>query len=177
MEVLKRMAALLNSIAGGAKNYVFTDEEGTVLFETEREDSRLETGDSASPDGTFTLQDGRIVTISDGYIVEIAEVKSDGSTDLVAENAALTAQVAALTAENKALSEGLTTLLDKVEVMNKAYATRPASTHVPANRTANPKTASPSKPDAAALKAEMAEKRDKLKNDAMPLGKRKGGAV
>lgn len=54
-------------------NYDHTDADGNVIFSTEAEDETLEVGMSATPDGTFELPDGRVVTILDGVITEINE--------------------------------------------------------------------------------------------------------
>lgn len=73
--------ALLNKIGallGGAHtNFEFVDAEGTVLFTTESESDELEVGMAATPDGTFTIADGRTVTIADGVITEIQEASSE----------------------------------------------------------------------------------------------------
>lgn len=59
------------------KNYVFTDAEGNELFTTESEDDTLEEGMAASPDGTFELPDGVIVTIEEGEITNIVVPNAD----------------------------------------------------------------------------------------------------
>lgn len=58
-------------------NYDFTDEGGEVLFSTEAEDDTLEVGMAASPDGTYELEDGRTVVITEGFITEIYVDASD----------------------------------------------------------------------------------------------------
>lgn len=58
-------------------NYEFVDDEGNTLFTTEGEDDSLEVGMSASPDGTFTIADGRTVVIAEGVITEIREEDED----------------------------------------------------------------------------------------------------
>ena len=71
-------ATLMNriqSVLGGAAatNFEFVDADGAVLFTTEGESDALEVGMTASPDGTFTIADGRTVVIEGGKIVRIDE--------------------------------------------------------------------------------------------------------
>lgn len=78
-----------------ASNFEFVGEDGEVLFTTEAEDDTLEVGMPASPDGEYTIQDGRKVTIADGVITEIVEPTPDDDriAELEAENADLRAQL------------------------------------------------------------------------------------
>lgn len=59
-------------------NYAFTDADGNVLFETDKDDDSIAVGDAATPDGTFELPDGRTVVIAKGVIAEI--IDADGET-------------------------------------------------------------------------------------------------
>lgn len=79
-----------------ASNYEFIGEDGEVLFTTEAEDDTLEVGMPATPDGEYTLKDGRRVIISEGVITEIIErdPEDDRIAELEAENADLRAQLA-----------------------------------------------------------------------------------
>ena len=61
----------------GDVNFDFTDAEGNLLFTTEKEDDSLEVGDIATPDGTFELPDGRVVTVADGVVTELIEPEED----------------------------------------------------------------------------------------------------
>lgn len=77
-------AALLNkiqSVLGGAAatNFEFVDADGAVLFTTEGESDALEVGMTATPDGTFTIADGRTVVIEGGKIVSIDEKPAEES--------------------------------------------------------------------------------------------------
>ena len=89
------MAAIRNFI-GTATNFEFVDAEGKTLFTTEAEDDTLEVGMAASPDGTFTILDGRTVVIADGVITEIQEPdqESEEVTTLLTENENLRNQLA-----------------------------------------------------------------------------------
>lgn len=99
-KTLKEKAeAFLNSvqkfIGSVASNYEFVGEDGEVLFTTEAEDDTLEVGMPATPDGEYTIADGRKVTIADGVITEIVEPTTDDNriTELEAENADLRQQL------------------------------------------------------------------------------------
>lgn len=109
----------VGSLVGQHFNFDFTDAEGNVLFSTEREDDTLEVGDAASPDGTFTIADGRTVVIADGVITEIQDADNGGDGDGDGDgngggtNAdddidALRAENARLTAENTEMRAQLT---------------------------------------------------------------------
>ena len=108
-EIKKSAANFLNSIqkllsGSGSCNYEFVDENGEVLFTTEEESDTLEVGMAASPDGTFTIADGRTVTIADGVITEIQEPDQAEPGDGT-ENAS--EEVENLRAENENLRSAL----------------------------------------------------------------------
>ena len=65
-----------------AKDYVLQTEDGTEINIDIDEGEEPKVGDSASPDGTFVLKDGRTIVIADGVITEIkpAESQEDGET-------------------------------------------------------------------------------------------------
>ena len=54
-----------------AKDYVLQTEDGTEITIDIEEGEEPKVGDPASPDGTFTLVDGRVITIEGGVITEI----------------------------------------------------------------------------------------------------------
>lgn len=58
-------------------NYDFVDKDDNVVFSTEGETADLSVGMEAKPDGTFTLADGRTVTIEGGKIATIEEAPKD----------------------------------------------------------------------------------------------------
>ncbi len=119
-----RISEFLNSVQkflSGSKNYEFVDADGNVLFSTEGEDDTLEVGMAASPDGSFTIADGRTVTIENGEITAIEDAQapesegegegegegSENAADLDAANARiaeLEARVAELEAENSRIA-------------------------------------------------------------------------
>ena len=52
-----------------------TDKDGNE-FTVVRETGSPEVGDKASPDGTYTLTDGKVITIADGTITEVKEAEA-----------------------------------------------------------------------------------------------------
>ena len=76
---LNKLKNLLNS---AMVNFDYQDAEGNVVFSTETEEDTLAVGDTVtladgSTEGTFTLADGRVVTIVDNVVTEITEESSD----------------------------------------------------------------------------------------------------
>lgn len=65
-----------------ANDYVLTTEDGTEITIDIAEGEEPKVGDPASPDGTFTLADGRVITIEGGVITDIkpAEEQEEGET-------------------------------------------------------------------------------------------------
>lgn len=65
-----------------AKDYTLNTEDGTEITIDIAEGEEPKVGDPASPDGTFTLNDGRVITIEGGVITEIkpAEEQEEGET-------------------------------------------------------------------------------------------------
>jgi ATP-dependent Clp protease protease subunit len=59
-------------LAHEAVNLTLTDATGQTLT-VERETGDAAVGDIASPDGTFTMEDGKVITVSGGAITEIDE--------------------------------------------------------------------------------------------------------
>ena len=84
-----------------------TDVNGNVLSVT-REEGEPQVGDAASPDGIYTLEDGRTITVAGGVITEIMDpVIGEEIEALRAENEQLRNSVAELTA---ALGESVTAM-------------------------------------------------------------------
>lgn len=81
--LLNRIGSLLG---GSHANYEFVSAEGETLFTTESESDELEVGMAATPDGTFTIADGRTVVIADGVITEIREANDGEGGEGEAEN-------------------------------------------------------------------------------------------
>ncbi len=106
----ERAAEFMNSIrnfVGVLTNFEFVDQDGKVLFTTEAEDDTLEVGMAASPNGTFTIADGRTVTVADGKITDIQNPAPEPKiTDEDVAN--LRAENERLSAENESLRNNLT---------------------------------------------------------------------
>lgn len=153
--LLERFSNFLNSIEGGAVNYDHKDADGNILFSTEREDETIEVGDAASPDGVFTLQDGRTVTITDGVIATIEEPASNEELDnLKAENETLRTENESLKAQ---IEEATNLLRDARNELQSNYTPAQRQTNAKAGKGAAPaKTAED-------YKNELTEKRKMLK--------------
>ena len=54
----------------------FTTKDGQEL-ELEKEEGDIEVGDAAAPDGEFELEDGRIITVKDGVVVDIKQAEEE----------------------------------------------------------------------------------------------------
>lgn len=169
--LLDKFEKLYNRLTGRASNFIFTDPDGNTLFETEKEDESLAVGDKASPDGTFTLTDGRTVTVAGGEITDIAEAGS--SDDLSISNETLRTENEALKAENAKLSDALNRALGEMEKLENASKQRQASNFTPKGRQVQPKTAEPAKKTVDDVKAAVMEVRNRDRQNRLPLGKRK----
>ena len=88
-----------------------TAADGTVVtIETDGGDPAV--GQTASPDGTFVMEDGTTITIADGVVAEIVEpVNPDAMTD---------AEIAAMKLENETLKAQVTELTTTVATAKKA---------------------------------------------------------
>lgn len=127
----QRASEFLNSLLGAVgvvTNYEFTDPDGNVLFETEEETDALVEGETkASPDGVFTIADGRTVTIEGGVVTKVEDASSgDGGEggeggegddtnldDATVEE--LQQEVTNLRAENASLKEKLSTSAELIK--------------------------------------------------------------
>ena len=139
---LKRLKNLLSPEE--VVNYDFTDADGNVLVSTEKEDDSLEVGDAASPDGTFTLPDGRTVVIADGAVTEINEPEEEETENLQNRVEEL---------EN-ALEEAQTIITNLRNELGSSYQVKPRNT--------NPK-GSKQTPTVDDIKNDVREKRNQMK--------------
>ena len=86
------------------KNLTKTDVDGKTLT-IEREDGEPQVGDVASPDGTFTFEDGMAIVVLDGKVSEITPAKpTEPAPD---ETEALKARIAELEAELAKVSNSI----------------------------------------------------------------------
>ncbi len=153
--LLSRATSLVNKIhdmlGGQVVDYDFVDDEGNVLFSTESEDDNLEVGMSASPDGTFTIADGRTVTIADGVITEITEPEpAEPEPD---EPEPTDDNNAALQEENANLRNALAEAMGIIGELKKEV----RSNYVPAGRVRTPGKKGNSAPTPEERKAELRE--------------------
>ena len=152
--LLSRTTSLLNKIqnllGGQVVDYDFVDDEGNVLFSTEGDDDTLEVGMSATPDGTFTIADGRTVTIADGVITEITEPAPEEPGTTEPEP---TEDTAALQEENENLRNALSEAMGIIGDLKKEL----RSNYVPAGRVKTPGKKGNSAPSREERKAELRE--------------------
>jgi ATP-dependent protease ClpP protease subunit len=141
-------------------NYDFTDADGNVLFSTEKEDDSLAVGDpvtipDGSTDGTFTLEDGRTVTVAEGKVSEITEAGSSNEND---------EHVAAL--ENALEEAGDIIEAQEEELVNlrNQVKNNTRSNYRVPSRQNNGKNTKPGQKTAEQLKEEMVEKRNQAKS-------------
>ena len=156
-ELLKDIA---NFFKGEVVNYDFTDSDGKILFSTEKEDDSIAVGDPATPDGTFTLPDGRTVTIANGVITEITEPEPVDVQALQNRITELTAQLEAEKAKNTQASNLLIAAQGELSELEKirSNAVIPPRVGAPGKAGAQNKTLTPEE-----RKAEAKAKLDKLK--------------
>jgi transcription elongation GreA/GreB family factor len=147
---LNKSGNLLNS---NLVNFDYKDAEGNIVFSTETEEDTLAVGDTVTladgnTEGTFTLDDGRTVTVVDNTVTEIAD--EDGATE---EVEALNGRIEEL--EN-ALRESETVI---TELRNHLQ-----SDFTPGKRIVTKQNPSNAKKTVEELKAEAQAKRDVFKN-------------
>ena len=115
-KTMKEIIASAKALAKAAGEFLtpdvkamdITDVNGQVLSVT-REEGEPQVGDAASPDGIYTLEDGRTITVAGGVITEIMDpvIGEEEMEALRAENEQLRNSVAELTA---ALGESVTAM-------------------------------------------------------------------
>lgn len=132
--IKEKATDLLNSISkflGKPVNYEFYGENGELLFTTTKEDDSIEVGDAASPDGTFTLPDGREVVIEGGVITAINEPANEPANEPTDSAEPATEEVVAnLRAENEQLRNLLEQSADSIKELRANL----KSNYVPGNR-------------------------------------------
>ena len=113
VQIENRTLAKLLAMAGVAKieDVAVLDQKITAAdgseFTVEREEGDPQVGDKAYPNGTYTLDDGTVVVISDEVIESITPADDNDDEDLNSlkqQVADLTAQVETLTSEKEALA-------------------------------------------------------------------------
>jgi len=89
-----------------ATNRTIKDVDGKEIT-LEKESGDPSVGDAASPDGTFTLENGKKITISDGKVTEVSEPVSElkAAQDKIKELEAKISEMETVSAEAKAEKE------------------------------------------------------------------------
>lgn len=143
------LSLIKNLLGGKIVDYDFVDDEGNVLFSTEGEDDTLEVGMAASPDGTFTIADGRTVTIADGVITEITEAEPEEQPEPEEEETDSNSAEERLAICENALAEAYAVIRDLKKQVKSNY--------VPAGRVKTPGKKTNAAPSREDRKAELRE--------------------
>ena len=138
-----------------------TGEDGEVLFTTEEESDTLEVGMSASPDGTFTIADGRTVTIADGVITEILDAGASAEEGTENNSGEEGAELENLRAENAELRTNLQNAADIIRDLRSQI----KSNYLPGRRVGSQtnSTKGDTKPTSEERKQDIREKLNKSK--------------
>lgn len=104
--LLEQAKALLSGVVAELK--LTTTSGAELVVETDADDPRV--GDPASPDGEHTLEDGRVVVVTDGVITEIRDRTEETITE--EEVQAMADTIESLTAEVERLRQEKATLLE-----------------------------------------------------------------
>ena len=102
------LSKVLNKLGLQAKNMSFKTQDGGELV-LEKESGQPAVGDAAAPDGVSTLEDGTVVTVSDGVITEVVPAGNDPEEEVEA----LKQKIADLEAENESLKSAKVDLDEK----------------------------------------------------------------
>lgn len=114
---LKQIKDVFVKSEPGIKNMAFIDVNG-VEFTVEREDENISVGDKGSPDGTYTLESGKVITIAGGLVTEVKDPETETETELEnlkKENEDLKAKLAELEGSKDELKKQVDDLNSKVE--------------------------------------------------------------
>lgn len=118
----EKLDIIIDKIKGFSRlatvDQILKDKDGNE-FKLEKESGAPAVGDKASPDGSYTMEDGKTITVADGVVKEITE-PADDKTELElaneriaeleakitnAENAKTEAEAAKKAAEDKAAED------------------------------------------------------------------------
>ncbi len=134
---MQKMKALKNKYSSQPMNYDYLDADGNVVLSTEGDEDNLAVGvaatlSSGEPSGTVTLEDGRVVTVTDNVVTEIQVPTDNPEEDLnerVAELEALLQDAANLAQEQQDTINQLQEQLNNHTGSN--YAPKPRRANVP----------------------------------------------
>lgn len=96
------VAKMKNFSRVNSTNMVMTDKDGNELT-VEKESGEIAVGDKATPDGTFTMADGKIIIVANGTVTEVTAPDTDESEleAAKAKIAELEAQIASVNEEKE----------------------------------------------------------------------------
>lgn len=123
-------------------NFIITTPEGTEIT-VEKESGEIAVGDTASPDGSFVLENGDTVVISEGKVESITpeteevDELTQAKADLEAANAKIAEMQTTIDSLTAAKAEMESTVNDVKELYNEMKSMKVAFT--PAGRTKTPK--------------------------------------
>ena len=106
------------------KNMVITDAAGQE-FTIEREEGDIAVGDKASPDGTYTLENGSVVTVANSEVASIAEPQAKEHEEdeemkaLKEENAQLKLKISEMESKNSELAANIENFQSKKDELNQ----------------------------------------------------------
>ncbi len=160
---MDKVNAFRNKKAGKPANFDYLDADGNVVLSTVGDEDNLAEGVEATlstgeASGTVTLEDGRVVTVTDGIVTAI-EVPAEEGEDLearVSELEALMEEATNLIQEQQNTINSLNTELNNYKGSN--YQPKPRRTQVPDGRNGK---AEPSVED---LKAAARAAQEKVRN-------------
>lgn len=134
-----------NLLAGTAKNLDYTDVNGNVVsveVPADRESQMPEVGDPASPDGSFELENGMVITVADGVVTEVVNEQAQNLDELKAENEhlkALLTEAQAKLEEYEAMEEEMSKSLNLKREFNGGKGGKTAFQKALEERKKNPK--------------------------------------
>lgn len=160
----KFLANARNTLGLDARNYDYTDADGTVLFSIEGDEDTLAVGSVVRiPDGgtsgTFTLADGRTVTVEEGVVTEIRDAETENSARIEELEGLVNEGVAAIE-ELTARNEQLEAERQRLSAENASLRSQVRSRGVPRNRLSAPGARSAGQLSAEELKNRACEARE-----------------
>lgn len=159
---MDKVNAFRNKKAGKPANFDYLDADGNVVLSTVGDEDNLAEGveatlSSGETSGTVTLEDGRVVTVTDGIVTEIEEPETgENLEERVRELEELLEDATNLAQEQQETINALETELNNFKGSN--YQPKPRRTQVPDGK--NGKT----EPTVEDLKAAARAAQEKVKN-------------
>lgn len=160
---MEKLNAFKNKWSGKPTNFDYKDAEGNVVLSTVGDEDNLAEGVEATlasgeTSGIVTLDDGRVVTVTDNIVTDIEEPEGEDLEARVSELEALLEEATNVIEEQEATINQLRTEVNNYKGSN--YMPKPRKTAVPGNKGA---VAEPSKEDIKAAAREAQAKVNKAK--------------